>query len=448
MNWPRTLFFRMTFVIASVSIMFQIFVIGAIAYFTLVPLGHRAADDLAIRMVQVAENWADLPSTLREDYSIKVWRNYGVRLVPRAGPLSEPTKWLPFYYFVEHSLMQRTGRQIILRAVEGARDVQWLWADIPTQHGVVRVGFSRERIGVYPPGALALILVVGAAATLIMSAYLARRLIAPLRRLSIAARRMGAGDCPEPMPMGGPEEFDACVRSFNGMVAQVQNLLASRTTLLAGISHDLRTPLARMRLALGMLSEGHDPVLASQLMRDVDAMNELISRCLELGQGFEEQPTEVDAGMLLDEVVEAAWRAGHEVEYDPSPLPCTVRLRPLAFRRVVGNLLDNALRYGSGQAPSVEFDTDARIIRILDRGAGIPELEREKVFRPFHRLDPSRSTATGGSGLGLAIVRQLADANGWHVWLDARLGGGTIASVQLNGNHPLKAGQSEVEFSH
>ncbi len=438
MSWPRTLFCRTTLVIASVSVMFQIFATGAIAYFALVPLGQRAADDLALRMVEVARTWATLPDGSKKDYPHEVWRAYKVRLSPEVGPLSESTKWLPFYYFVEHALTQHTGNQVTLGAGTGALGGQWLWADIPTERGSVRVGFSRERIGVYPPGALVLIMIVGAAATLVTSAYLARRLTAPLRRLSSAARRMGAGDCPEPLPTGGPEEFDTCVRSFNRMVDQVQELLASRTTLLAGISHDLRTPLARMRMALGLLSEGHDPALTAQLMQDVDAMNDLIGRCLELGRGFDEPFAEVDPGVILSELVGAARRAGNVVDYQQPP-SCTLRLRPLAFQRVAGNLLDNALRYGGGQVPSVEFDADALVVRVLDWGAGIPEGEREKVFRPFHRLDPSRSNATGGSGLGLAIVRQLADANGWRVWLETRPGGGTVASIQLQVHEPILA---------
>lgn len=439
MNWPRTLFCRTTLVIASVSVVFQIFAIGAIAYFALVPLGQRAADDLALRMVEVGEEWNRLSAQDHERYLLHVLRTHELRIDPSARPLSEFAKWLPFFYFVERALAQRTGDQITLRAGTGVQTDQWLWADIPTKGGPVRIGFSRDRIGVHPPTALVLILIVGAAATLITSAYLARRLTAPLRRLSTAARQMGAGDCPEPLPADGPEEFDTCVRSFNRMVDQVQELLASRTTLLAGISHDLRTPLARMRLALGMLSEGHDPALAHQLMRDVDAMNELIGRCLELGQGFEEPPAEADPGTLLGELVEAARCAGNAVGYRPPP-PCPLRLRPLAFRRVMGNLLDNALRYGGDQAPDVEFDADALVVRVLDRGEGIPEGQRENVFRPFFRLDPSRSNVTGGSGLGLAIVRQLANANGWLVWLEARPGGGTVASVRLQAHGPVPAG--------
>lgn len=429
MIWPRTLFCRTTLVIASVSLVFQVFAIGAIAYFTLVPLGRHAADDLALRMVEVAHHWARLPATDKPAYARRVADAYALRIAPAALPRTETEKWLPFYYFVERALGARTGAAVTLHASRDA-GAAWLWADIPAASGVVRIGFSRERIGVHPPTALALILLVGAAATLMTSAYLARRLTAPLRRLSNAARRMGAGDCPEPLPGGGPEEFDSCVRSFNRMVDQVQELLASRTTLLAGISHDLRTPLARMRMALGMLSEAHDPALALQLMRDVDAMNDLIGRCLELARGLEEPPLAADPGSLLGEMVEEARQAGHAVDFSTPP-SCRLRLRPLALRRIAGNLLDNALRYGGSEPPQVEFDPATLTIRILDRGQGIPEQEREKVFHPFYRLEPSRSNSTGGSGLGLAIVRQLAEANGWQVWLDARPGGGTAANLRL-----------------
>lgn len=430
MKWPRTLLCRTTLVIASVSVVFQIFAIGAIAYYALVPLGQRAADDLAARLVDVAEGWGRLPEAARHDYLTHALNTYEVRVGAADTPLSDFSKRLPYYYFIEDALGRRTGHDLELRGDPG--ESQWLWVDIPTARGPVRVGFSSERSGVFPPGALALILIVGAAATFITSAYLARRLTAPLRRLSTAARRMGAGDCPEPLPGGGPEEFDTCVTSFNRMVTQVRDLLASRTTLLAGISHDLRTPLTRMRLALGMLSEGHDPELAHRLMRDVDAMNELIGRCLELGQGFDELPGEADPGALLNEIVDAARRAGNQVEYHPSA-PTRIRMRSLAFRRAVGNLLDNALRYGGDEPTAVEFDPERQEIRVLDRGPGIPENEREAVFRPFHRLEPSRSTRTGGSGLGLAIVQQLVDANGWQVRLATRPGGGTIAILQLTG---------------
>jgi two-component system, OmpR family, osmolarity sensor histidine kinase EnvZ len=111
-------------------------------------------------------------------------------------------------------------------------------------------------------------------------------------------------------------------------------------------------------------------------------------------------------------------------------------VRPRALERILTNLIDNARRYGGGREIEVECTSEEghAVIRVLDRGPGIPEAEREAVFRPFHRLEPARSAAGGGSGLGLAIARQLADANHWLIALDARPGGGTVASVRITGN--------------
>jgi two-component system osmolarity sensor histidine kinase EnvZ len=295
------------------------------------------------------------------------------------------------------------------------------------------VGFPASRVAVQPSLALLIILTVGAAVILVTAAGLARWLIGPLSRLANASERIGQGRRPEPLPESGPTELAALARAFNRMAEQVEELLANRTTLLAGISHDLRTPLSRLRLALGMLSEKPEPDLVERLMRDVDGMNTLIARCLEVSRDFSEQDAaEVDLCDLLAEVAAEFAAAGATVRGRHGP-QCRLRVRPLALKRILSNLVDNAVRYGGGQPVEIEYDiaVDRVAIRVLDRCPGIPEAEREAVFRPFYRLDPSRSACTGGSGLGLAIVRQLARANGWSVELTARPGGGTVACLGI-----------------
>jgi len=238
---------------------------------------------------------------------------------------------------------------------------------------------------------------------------------------------------PEALPETGPAELAELARRFNTMAAEVRNLLDNRTTLLAGISHDLRTPLARIRLALGMLSENPAPDLFERVLRDVDGMNELIARCLEVSRDFAEQDSvELDLCDLLAGVAAEYAHTGAELRGSKGP-DCRLRIRPLALRRIVSNLVDNAVRYGGGQPIDIEYRVaeDMVEICILDRGPGIPEHEREAVFRPFYRLEPSRSSSTGGSGLGLAIVRQIAAANGWSVELLPREGGGTAACVRV-----------------
>ncbi|BAN34256.1 periplasmic sensor signal transduction histidine kinase [Sulfuricella denitrificans skB26] len=204
----------------------------------------------------------------------------------------------------------------------------------------------------------------------------------------------------------------------------------NRTTLLAGISHDLRTPLARLRIALEMMPENAKPTLIARMERDMEEMNQLIGGFLELAQGLgQEEKRPVDLAVLLGELAQDTgleWRA--------LP-PCIREVASVALRRILSNLVENALRYGGGKPVSMVCDCadgGARI-SILDRGPGIPPDQAEEVFRPFYRLESSRSSATGGSGLGLAIARQLAEANGWKIELLAREGGGTEARLTIPG---------------
>jgi two-component system, OmpR family, osmolarity sensor histidine kinase EnvZ len=250
----------------------------------------------------------------------------------------------------------------------------------------------------------------------------------PLTRLSLAAEQLAKGIYPNPLPEHGPRELASLAHQFNTMNRQVRELLANRTVLLAGISHDLRTPLTRLRLGLEMLPSRTDRALVERMERDIDDMNGLITQSVELGKTLgagERSPTDL-VGMLHD------LAAGRDRVVVAALRPCVQRVHALALRRIVGNLLDNALRYSSG---SVELRLDCGeqppVIFVLDRGPGIPEVEREAVFRPYYRLEQSRNRRTGGSGLGLAVARQLAIANDMEIQLWGRPGGGTIAGVRL-----------------
>jgi two-component system osmolarity sensor histidine kinase EnvZ len=253
-----------------------------------------------------------------------------------------------------------------------------------------------------------------------------------------ATTQVGQGETPAPLPEQGPQELSQLARSFNRMAQDVRELLDNRTTLLAGISHDLRTPLSRMQLALEMLlPHAADPKLVESLRRDIEAMDRLIGQYLELGRGL--QPAariDTDLHKVLDEIAGDARRGGADIgltEAETEAESCILAVNALALRRVLSNLIENAVRYGDGKPVDLELvksEGDV-MIRVLDRGPGIPEAERESVFRPFYRLEASRSTATAGSGLGLAIARQLAQANGWQIELLARSGGGTEARLTL-----------------
>lgn len=438
---PRTLFGRIVAVIAAVSIAFQAFTLAVVTFLALVPLGRQATDDFAALMVEAAAAWQEADAGERERLRQRLLAVHRLKIEPPGAPLDDFVRVLPYWHFLEAALQARSGERVVLRTRIEADGQRWYFAELPAGGHDVRIGFAAGRVAVQPSIALLLVLGVGALVTVATAAAMARWLVGPLARLATATRPIGQGRRPAPLPESGPAELAALAREFNRMGAQVEELLANRTTLLAGISHDLRSPLARIKLALGMLSERPDPGLLQRVLRDIDAMNELIARCLDVGRDFSERDAvEVDLCDLLAEVAAEHAHAGVEIRGRRGPA-CRLRVRPLALRRIVSNLIDNAVRYGAGQPVDIDYQvSDDRVeICVGDRGPGIPDDAREAVFRPFHRLEASRSSRTGGSGLGLAIVRQIADANGWSVELRPRPGGGTLACVAA----PLEGAASQ-----
>jgi two-component system osmolarity sensor histidine kinase EnvZ len=433
MMLPRTLFGRTALVIALVSFAFQLFTIAVITSFALVPLGRHATSDFAALLVETAQEWHEEPAGERVWLQERIGRLHRIQVQERPNETRSFIRLLPYFHLLETSLSARVGKRVSIAAGPGEDGEEWYWADIPVNDASVRVGFPASRVDVRPWFAMLLILTVGTVVTLITSAGLARLLIGPLSRLASATQRIGQGRRPEPLAETGPTELATLAREFNRMGEQVEELLANRTTLLAGISHDLRTPLARIQLALGMLSEKPDRDLLDRVLRDVEGMNELIGRCLEVSRDFAEQET-VDMNLcdLLAEIAAEFMQAGAVIRGNKGP-DCRIQVRPLSLKRILVNLIDNAVRYGGGAPVDIEYALcdEAIEIRVLDRGPGIPAEEREAVFRPFYRLEPSRSSRTGGSGLGLAIVRQLANANGWSVTIAERPGGGTIAGIRI-----------------
>jgi two-component system, OmpR family, osmolarity sensor histidine kinase EnvZ len=404
---------------------------GIIAWQVTWPLGKRVISDLGALMILSAQTWVELPPETRADFELELLEVHGLRIGESDEPQATAARRRPYLGMLQQELAARSGEAIPVYSTAGP---ELHWADIPVGDETVRVGFAHERIGVEPPLAVALLLLVILLLSLAAAVILARRMALPLERLSEAAERVGSGETPRPLPETGPRELALLARRFNHMARDVRALLANRTTLLAGISHDLRTPLARMRLAIEMLHADADSKLLAALERDSEEMERLIRQFLELGGGLErEHEEEVDLAAITTDCAKGASHVEGTVQVRARGV-CPCRLNALAFRRVLTNLIENALRYGAGSPVEVivECGPPRHVISVLDRGPGIPAAAREKVFQPFYRLEPSRSTATGGSGLGLAVAKQLADAHGWRLELRERPGGGTEARVELS----------------
>lgn len=413
-------------------ILFELLVASAITYFLMLPMARRSAADLAGLMTLSAQTWSELPPVTRPAFEIELAHSHALALRAEPPHNPGPPSWRePYLRFLVVSLSARVGGPVATSREE-IRGQEWFWASLPAGDGHLSVGFPHSRIGPRPIHAVLASLAGGTLLTLLAAWWLARRTTRPLQRLQQAVTSLGRGQTPERLPETGPREIAALSRRFNEMTKQVEDLLAARTVLLAGVSHDLRTPLARLRLAVEMLVKKPSAELAAQVEGDIEAMDRLIGDVLTLARGFgHEAARRVALADLLADLVRSTPGAVGHVQIEATAI--TLDVPTGALRRILANLLENALRYGGGQPVTLQAETEDGLCRIgvLDRGPGIPVAEQEAVFRPFYRLEASRNVATGGSGLGLAIVRQLAAAQGWEVSLQDRPGGGLAVWLQI-----------------
>ncbi|MCA1926382.1 MAG: HAMP domain-containing protein [Thiobacillus sp.] len=419
-----SLFARTALTLAAAFVVFQAAASWVVYRTLIVPVAERSADDLAGLIVLSAQTWVELPPETRPAFERELARRHGLRLttVPVAATADAPQ--FAFRAQIESALSRRLRENVELRGQPGTSSV---WLDIPVGGHALKAGFFPDRYAVKPPLAAIAVVTLGAFLSLLTALLLVRRITVPLARASRAARQVGAGQLPEPLPETGPAELAELARRFNRMAAEVRDLLDNRTTLLAGISHDLRTPMTRLQLNLEMLRDDPSPARIDRAVADLADMNKLVAGYLELAR-----TTQAEAKSRLEL---AAWLSGLAAEHGlacKAGAPCPVEAGPIALRQIVANLIQNAQRYGGGTL-ELALECAPRLARIVvrDSGPGIPEDQLEKVFRPFYRLEASRALSTGGTGLGLAIVRQLAETNGWKVTLANRPQGGLEALLEI-----------------
>jgi two-component system osmolarity sensor histidine kinase EnvZ len=263
------------------------------------------------------------------------------------------------------------------------------------------------------------------------------RITRPLKALQEAARKVGAGETAARLDEGGPTELATVAHAFNQMSADLAQLDQDRALILAGISHDLRTPLTRLRMGIEMAG---DDGLREGMSADVEEMDKTIGQFLDFARSESgEALQEVDVGALLAELATQYQRRGFNVAVPPAPtLASAIPVRPQALRRAVSNLIDNALRHAGNDSP-VELALNAAAgessIEVRDRGPGIPSQEVERMKRPFARLETARTDAAG-AGLGLAIVERIARSHNGRLELLAREGGGLVARLVLHPSTP------------
>jgi two-component system osmolarity sensor histidine kinase EnvZ len=306
--------------------------------------------------------------------------------------------------------------------------------------GVLRVLTTRKRV-TSSTTYIFIMWMVGTSLVLLAVAILfLRNQIRPIRRLAEAADEFGKGRNAGYFHPSGATEVRQAAAAFISMRDRIQRQIAQRTEMLAGVSHDLRTPLTRMKLQLAMLNDSDD---IQHLKADVSEMERMVEGYLAFMRGQDsEAVVDTDIGALISGVVFDAGRKGAKVRLAPAETVSipesadnangnVIPLRPNAIRRCLTNLVDNAARHGEHVEISVSWQPDQIEIAVDDDGPGIPEDRRDEVFRPFHRLEEFRNPETGGMGLGLAIARDVAHNHGGDIELSSSPLGGLRAAVRL-----------------
>jgi len=417
---PFSLLARTNLTLAISSLLIALISTLALNLFVIGPIAERSAADEAALLVLSAQTWVELPPDARPYFELELAQNHDLIVNSPPRSLAPAVLDKPFLSLLVEQLTERLNIPVVLLSGDDL-----IWVDVPMGGFELQIGFSAERRDIQPLYGGIIIVVLGALIVFGTSLFIVQRIARPLVEAAERVESFRGGENFQPIPEQGPAELVSLARNFNTMARDISALLANRTTLLAGISHDLRTPLTRMRLALALLPDNVDSELIERFERNLASMEDLISDALRFARGTGESRQEVELVPFIRDIVES-----HDVN-----IPFTsqdaegirLMLAPGALQRVVINLINNAQQHGD----SVRVSIRGREVHVIDSGPGIPDDYKERVFQPFFRLDSSRSVATGGSGLGLAIVQQLCQAQGWRARIEDAQGGGAEVILSL-----------------
>ena len=431
--FPRTLLWRSVLLIALLLVVAHLAWLQIFRVSEREPRARQVAQQIVsvVHLTRAALITADpakrlaLLQDLSQDEGIQVHLGHpGERIAPL------PDR--PFLRLVESEIRRQLGPDTQLATSRG--EVRGAWVSFSIDGDEYWVFMPRSRLERADPlrwvgwGVLVLALAL-LGAFLIVS-----RINRPLRELIGAAAEIGRGRTPPPVAETGPSEIKTLAHAFNRMAADLKRLDDERALLLAGVSHDLRTPLSRIRLGLEMMDGQSDSSLRSGMVQDIEDIDAAIGQFLDFARitAGEGVVPDGDLNAIARELCDRYVRSGKPVAARFATLP-PLPLRPLAIQRLIANMVDNALHHG-GTAVEVTtgVENGRAVIEVLDRGPGIPPGETEHMLQPFTRLDAARSSA--GSGLGLAIVERIARMHGGSVQLLPREGGGLRVRVEL----PLK----------
>ncbi|HEY8254628.1 MAG TPA: ATP-binding protein, partial [Rhizomicrobium sp.] len=399
---PRGLFWRSLIIIVAPIVLLQAIIAYVFFERDLDTTTRRLARDVAADTALLVSLEDNHQGAERERLRALAARqlNYHIRFLPGQDlPPFHGTLTSTIDVALDDILEQRIGANRDFRTERIGDDFE---IKVDVHDGVLAVLVPRDRVTVSQPDIFILWMVGSALILLAVAVLFLRNQVRPIERLARAADSFGKGRAVPDFKPYGATEVRRAAQAFITMRERIERHVTQRTEMLAGVSHDLKTPLTRLKLALAMMPDG-DAEIAS-MRGDVAEMEHMLDEYLAFarGEGGEESlPT--DLGELVrDTAVAAAKARQRDGIAVTAPEHVTVSVKRAGLRRVLSNLLDNALKHGSKVAISLQRDERMVEIAVEDNGPGIPEARREEAFRPFHRLDEGRNLQSGGSGLGLA----------------------------------------------
>lgn len=431
--WPQSLLWRMLLLLALLIIASQLVWFGVVRHLERAPRAQQLARQV-VSIVQLTRTaLIAVEPEKRRFFLVELDRQEGIRIYPGfpGEPIGAQPKQ-PFPQLLAQDIKQRLGPDT--QVSFGRRGIPGLWVSFEIEGEEYWVALPRIKVErpLTPQwlvwGAASLVL------ALIGAWLIAWHINRPVRALAQAAAQIGKGGKPAPLAEAGPIELRTLTRSFNQMNADLARLNQERTVMLAGISHDLRTPLARLRLAIEMLGDKTSDAARAGMVQDIEDMDAIVGQFLAFARGAESEPRQsVDLNQLIAATCERYARTGKTIATELNALP-PLALRPLAMQRLLSNLIDNAYHHGSSEVTIQTTHSASHVVlSVLDRGPGIQPDKVDAALQPFSRLDAARS-GQSGAGLGLAIVERIAQMHDGKLELLARAGGGLEARVTLPKN--------------